>query len=73
MSSSGLRKVRFKAMGGVTGIAGVTFAMGAGAQGSIAADGVYTPPAFVTAPANDQVLVTAPDGSQAQAVISLFP
>lgn len=73
MSSSGLRTVRFKGLGGVSGNIGLTFGLAAGAKGTIDSAGLYTPPASVASASTDQVLATAADGSQAQAFISLFP
>ena len=65
------RTKRFHAQGGLTGNASLTFAVASGAKGSIDAAGLYTAPASVTAPFVDQILVTAPDGSQGQAFVYL--
>ena len=73
VTSSGVRAIPFAAVGGILGNEGITWGLTAGAKGSISSAGVYTPPSSVSAPAVDQILATATDGSQAQALVSLIP
>ena len=66
------RTVLFGLRGGVTPVPGVVFSLGSGAAGTInAASGLYTGPASVASPRVDQVLATAPDGSQSQGLVYL--
>jgi hypothetical protein len=65
------RTKHFHAEGGLTGNASLTFAVAGAGKGSIDASGLYTAPSSVSAPAVDQILVTAPDGSQGQALVYL--
>ena len=73
MNSATLRSLLFNASGGILGDVGVTWSLSTGAKGTISSAGVYTPPASVSSPSVDQVLATALDGSQAQALVSLSP
>lgn len=73
VDSSTSRNIQFNAKGGLQGGVGVTWGLAAGALGTITAGGLYTPPASISAKSTDQVLATAADGSQAQALVSLVP
>lgn len=73
VNSATFRSILFNAFGGLLGGNGVTWGLASGAKGSISASGLYTPPASVSSPSVDQVLATATDGSQAQALVSLSP
>ena len=71
--SSSNRSWLFNALGGLLGGVGITWGVSAASKGSITAGGLYTAPATVTTPSVDQVLATAVDGSQAQALVYLTP
>jgi hypothetical protein len=73
INSTGNRNWQFNADGGILGNVGITWGLAAGAKGSITAGGLYTAPSSVSSPSIDQVLATASDGSQAQALVSLSP
>lgn len=73
INSSAGRSQRFGASGGLSGNAGITWGLSAASKGTITSDGLYTAPSFVSAPSVDQVLATAADGSQAQALVYLSP
>ena len=73
INSTAARSWLFNAIGGLLGNIGITWGLSAGSKGTITASGLYTAPSSVSSPSVDQVLATAADGSQAQALVYLSP
>ena len=73
INSTAARSKRFTAIAGILGNVGITWGLKSGSLGTITADGFYTAPSSVSSPSIDQVLATAIDGSQAQALVYLSP